>query len=312
MISKLVTQRSGEALVRLSFFQRVVFWCQKKKKEKKSKGKRSFYCDLGKINYYCAFSGEILSGPKMAVGVNPEWFSGNTWTSSSGSEAHCFATVLNSRFVSFSTFMFKLANVILRWLDKNTTKNKKKHTHKSLFVPTGTMLCGRIELRVVGSALDGLKRASSASHGGGRGRWQKAVNFSSFIHFFCSTVFDVLFSIYLQLYWQCKCTSCDSDAGDPSAEAFVSSVKKERWTLEPFACRGTSVKQWSCWWWQYCGLTTKKKRINNNVDNVLVSQLLIKATYFLYRFNYLFCHIELINLRLLLSSLLEMQRERKS
>lgn len=46
---------------------------------------------------------------------------------------------------------------------------------------------------------------------------------------------------------------------------------------------------------------TKKKRINNNVDNVLVSQLLIKATYFLYRFNYLFCHIELINLRLLLS-----------
>lgn len=146
------------------------------------------------------------------------------------------------------------------------------------------------------------------------GRWQEAVNFSSFIHFFCSTVFDVLFSIYLQLYWQCKCTSCDSDAGDPSAEAFVSSVKKERWTLEPFACRGTSVKQWSCWWWQYCGLTTKKrkKRINNNVDNVLVSQLLIKATYFLYRFNYLFCHIELINLRLLLSLLLEMQRERKS
>lgn len=90
----------------------------------------------------------------------------------------------------------------------------------------------------------------------------------------------------------------------PSAEAFVGSVKKERWTLESFACRGTSVKQWSCWWWQYCGLTkkqTKKKRINNNVDNVLVSQLLIKATYFLYRFNYLFCRIELINLRLLLS-----------
>lgn len=37
----------------------------------------------------------------------------------------------------------------------------------------------------------------------------------------------------------------------------------------------------------------KKKRINNDVDNVLVSQLLIKATYFLYRFNYLFCDIEL-------------------
>lgn len=55
----------------------------------------------------------------------------------------------------------------------------------------------------------------------------------------------------------------------------------------------------------------EKKRINNNVDNVLVSQLLIKATYFLYRFNYLFCHIELINLRLLLSLLLEMQREKK-
>lgn len=192
----------------------------------------------------------------MAVEVNPEWFSGNTWTSSSGSEAHCFATVLNSRFVSFSTFMFKLANVILRWLDKNTTKNKKKkHTKVCLYQQA---LCCAVGLNcVLWVSARRLERASSASHGG---RWQKAVNFSSFIHFFCSTVFDVLFSIYLQLYWQCKCTSCDSDAGDPSAEAFVSSVKKERWTLEPFACRGTSVKQWSCWWWQYCGLTTKKRK----------------------------------------------------
>lgn len=38
-----------------------------------------------------------------------------------------------------------------------------------------------------------------------------------------------------------------------------------------------------------CGLTTTEKSINNDVDNVLVSQLLIKATYFLYGFNYLFC-----------------------
>lgn len=36
-----------------------------------------------------------------------------------------------------------------------------------------------------------------------------------------------------------------------------------------------------------------KKSINNSVDNVLVSQLLIKATYFLYGFNYLFCDIKL-------------------
>lgn len=38
----------------------------------------------------------------------------------------------------------------------------------------------------------------------------------------------------------------------------------------------------------------QKKSINNDdVDNVLVSQLLIKATYFLYGFNYLFCDVEL-------------------
>lgn len=41
-------------------------------------------------------------------------------------------------------------------------------------------------------------------------------------------------------------------------------------------------------------LQKKKKSINNDdVDNVLVSQLLIKATYFLYGFNYLFCDVEL-------------------
>ncbi len=37
--------------------------------------------------------------------------------------------------------------------------------------------------------------------------------------------------------------------------------------------------------------------INNDVDNVLVSQLLIKATYFLYGFNYLFCDGELCNVQ---------------
>lgn len=37
----------------------------------------------------------------------------------------------------------------------------------------------------------------------------------------------------------------------------------------------------------------QKKSINDDVDNVLVSQLLIKATYFLYGFNYLFCDVEL-------------------
>lgn len=141
MISKLVTQRSGEALVRLSFFQRVVFWCQKKKKEK-----LLLWSWEDKL-LLCVFrrnpeQSQDGSGDESWV------ISGNTWTSSSGSEAHCFATVLNSRFVSFSTFMLKLANVILRWLDKNTTKNKKKH--KSLFVPTRTMLCSRIELRFVG------------------------------------------------------------------------------------------------------------------------------------------------------------------
>lgn len=36
-----------------------------------------------------------------------------------------------------------------------------------------------------------------------------------------------------------------------------------------------------------------QKSINDDVDNVLVSQLLIKATYFLYGFNYLFCDVEL-------------------
>lgn len=41
-------------------------------------------------------------------------------------------------------------------------------------------------------------------------------------------------------------------------------------------------------------LWSYKKSINNDdVDNVLVSQLLIKATYFLYGFNYLFCDVEL-------------------
>lgn len=49
---------------------------------------------------------------------------------------------------------------------------------------------------------------------------------------------------------------------------------------------------WKRWrWWQYCGLKYKKS-INTNVDNVLVSQLLIKATYFLYRFNYLFSRVQ--------------------
>lgn len=43
----------------------------------------------------------------------------------------------------------------------------------------------------------------------------------------------------------------------------------------------------------YCGLIKKKSINNNDVDNVLVSQLLIKATYFLYWFNYLFCDVEL-------------------
>lgn len=100
----------------------------------------------------------------------------------------------------------------------------------------------------------------------------------------------MFFSIYLQLYWQCKCKSCDSYRR-PSGEAFVSSVEKEHWTLESFACCGKSAKRWWCWWWI---LWSYKKSINNNdVDNVLVSQLLIKATYFLYWFNYLFCDIEL-------------------
>lgn len=201
MISKLVTQRSGEALVRLSFFQRVVFWCQKKKKEK-----LLLWSWEDKL-LLCVFrrnpeQSQDGSGDESWV------ISGNTWTSSSGSEAHCFATVLNSRFVSFSTFMLKLANVILRWLDKNTTKNKK-NTKVCLYQRA---LCCAVGLNcVLWVSARRLERVSSASH---RGRWQKAVNFSSFIHFFCSTVFDVLFSIYLQLYWQCKCTSCDSDAGD--------------------------------------------------------------------------------------------------
>lgn len=114
---------------------------------------------------------------------------------------------------------------------------------------------------------------------------------SSILRFLLLYCFWCFFSIYLQLYWQCKCKSCDSYRR-PSGEAFVSSVEKEHWTLESFACCGKSAKRW-CWWWQYCGLTNKKKSINNDVDNVLVSQLLIKATYFLYGFNYLFCDVEL-------------------
>lgn len=57
-------------------------------------------------------------------------------------------------------------------------------------------------------------------------------------------------------------------------------------------------KVWRWRWWNDAGegniVVLQKKSINNNdVDNVLVSQLLIKATYFLYGFNYLFCDIQL-------------------
>lgn len=43
------------------------------------------------------------------------------------------------------------------------------------------------------------------------------------------------------------------------------------------------------------GEKRRKKSINDNndVDHVLVSQLLIKATYFLYWFNYLFSDVKL-------------------
>lgn len=44
--------------------------------------------------------------------------------------------------------------------------------------------------------------------------------------------------------------------------------------------------------WQYCGLITQSIH-TDDVDNALVSQLLIKATYFLYGFNYLFCDLGL-------------------
>lgn len=113
---------------------------------------------------------------------------------------------------------------------------------------------------------------------------------SFILQFLLLYYFWCFFSIYLQLYWQCKCKSCDSYRR-PSGEAFVSGVEKERWTLESFACCGKSAKRWWwCWLWQIVVLQQQQqKSINTDVDNVLVSQLLIKATYFLYGFNYLFC-----------------------
>lgn len=104
---------------------------------------------------------------------------------------------------------------------------------------------------------------------------------------------------------KCKCASCDPGAGDPvqkllsvvwtrNAELLnLLHVVEQVWSNE-HAGDGNIVV------WQKNNKQTNqrtKNRIKNNVDNVLVSQLLIKATYFLYRFNYLFCHIELINRR---------------
>lgn len=115
------------------------------------------------------------------------------------------------------------------------------------------------------------------------------ISLSSILRFLLLYCFWCFFSIYLQLYWQCKCKSCDSYRR-PSGEAFVSSVEKERWTIFCMLwkkCEAMMMLVMAILW------SYKKKSINNDVDNVLVSQLLIKATYFLYGFNYLFCDVEL-------------------
>lgn len=191
MISKLVTQRSGEALVRLSFFQPVVFWCQKEREASP--------VILGRSTCYCAFAGEILSSPKVAVEAKPECFQE---TLEPRLQVLKHIVLQQSSIAGSWLFLLsclKLANVILRWLDKNATKSQKKQTKKTnhkVSLYQASCAVG-LNLNSGWRALGGLGGRASRLP-----RWQTAVHFSSLIHFFCSTLFDVLFSIYLQLYWQ--------------------------------------------------------------------------------------------------------------
>lgn len=67
---------------------------------------------------------------------------------------------------------------------------------------------------------------------------------------------------------------------------YLVSVEKERWTRIFFACCGKWCKEMMlvmAMLWSYL----KKKVLTTMLIMFLVSQLLIKATYFFYRFNYL-------------------------
>lgn len=121
--------------------------------------------------------------------------------------------------------------------------------------------------------------------------------FSSILRFLLLYCFWCFFSIYLQLYWQCKNVSQVVILTEDQVEKLLSLVWK----------RNAELLNLFCMLWKKCEAMMamlvnamailwsykKKKSINNDVDNVLVSQLLIKATYFLYGFNYLFCDVEL-------------------
>lgn len=63
--------------------------------------------------------------------------------------------------------------------------------------------------------------------------------------------------------------------------SFVSGVERERWTVESFACCGKVSSDDD----EENNIVVLQNIDNNDVEDILVSRLLIKATYFLYGFN---------------------------
>lgn len=153
-------------------------------------------------------------------------------------------------------------------------------------------LCwSRTRYRPVGGGAEGLKEVPlHHPTGGTRLRISPLHPLKGF---FCSTVCDVFCFSTFRCSGNVNVSQVVIVTQDRE-EKLLSVARSGNAQLESFACCGKkSATQWRHRLGNIVVLQKKKTRITNNNVDVFVFQLLIKATYFLYGFSYLFCDIEL-------------------
>lgn len=179
---------------------------------------------------------------ELAIGVGPD---GHIWTKVLDSEAHSINFLM---IVLMGVFLFLYVqvlnwhlnhSVIWRQLDliqNNPSGAKKEFVWINLSKARRTV-CSRNRDRLEW-------RSSPSPHGRHMAQGHEFLLSQPFSHFFCCAHSRVvgfpptllLFSIYLQLYWQCKCKpSCDSYRR-PSGKAFVQSCGKRNAELLNLFC----------------------------------------------------------------------------